>query len=78
MFARYCRIVTKHVKVITETDDLVELSFTKKWKFRTEHGKTIPLNIDKRYAIVIIKPQSSPRLNVQLERTNFDGLWAYF
>ena len=46
-------MVTKNVKVITQTDDLVELSFTKEWNFTTDDRKTVPLNIDKRYAIVI-------------------------
>ncbi|XVE86892.1 hypothetical protein DITRI_Ditri18aG0072000 [Diplodiscus trichospermus] len=47
----YDKIATKHVKVITRTDDLVELSFTKKWNFTTDHNETVPLNIDKRYII---------------------------
>lgn len=51
------RMETKHVKVIAHTDELVEISFTKNWDFRTDHGKTVPLNIDKRYGIVINKPQ---------------------
>ncbi|MBA0770350.1 hypothetical protein Gotri_019000 [Gossypium trilobum] len=42
---------TKHVKVIAHTDELVEISFTKNWDFRTDHGKTVPLNIDKRFIV---------------------------
>ncbi|KAK8581109.1 hypothetical protein V6N12_071351 [Hibiscus sabdariffa] len=45
------RMETKHVKVIAHTDDLVELSFTKKWHFTTDRGKTVPLNIDKRFIV---------------------------
>ncbi|XWS45038.1 hypothetical protein CRYUN_Cryun15aG0102000 [Craigia yunnanensis] len=45
------KMVTKHVKVITQTDDLVELSFTKEWNFTTDDRKTVPLNIDKRFIV---------------------------
>ncbi|XVE83037.1 hypothetical protein DITRI_Ditri16bG0054700 [Diplodiscus trichospermus] len=45
------KLVTKHVKVITQTDELVELSFTKTWKFETDRGETVPLNIDKRFIV---------------------------
>ncbi|KAE8655850.1 Cinnamyl alcohol dehydrogenase 6 [Hibiscus syriacus] len=43
----YDKLETEHVDVITQTDDLVELSFTKKWN----HGKTLPLNIQKRFIV---------------------------
>ncbi|KAE8715771.1 hypothetical protein F3Y22_tig00110160pilonHSYRG00445 [Hibiscus syriacus] len=46
----YDRLETKHVEVITQTDDLVEISFTKKWHSR-DHGRTLPLNIQKRYIV---------------------------
>ncbi|KAH1082569.1 hypothetical protein J1N35_022330 [Gossypium stocksii] len=45
------KMETKHVKVIAHTDELVEISFTKNWDFRTDHGKTVPLNIDKRFIV---------------------------
>ncbi|XVF59126.1 hypothetical protein PTKIN_Ptkin07bG0250300 [Pterospermum kingtungense] len=45
------KIATKHVKVITQTDDTVELSFTKTWNFATDHGHSVPLNIDKRFIV---------------------------
>ncbi|XVF15323.1 hypothetical protein REPUB_Repub09cG0141700 [Reevesia pubescens] len=45
----YYRLETKHVDVITQTDDLVELSFTKTWN-STSHG-TVPLNVDKRFIV---------------------------
>ncbi|XP_022752049.1 probable rhamnogalacturonate lyase B [Durio zibethinus] len=45
------KIETKHVKVITRTDDLVELSFTKTWNFTADHGNSVPLNIDKRFIV---------------------------
>ncbi|PPD95215.1 hypothetical protein GOBAR_DD07754 [Gossypium barbadense] len=45
------KMETKHVKVVAHTDELVEISFTKNWDFRTDHGKTVPLNIDKRFIV---------------------------
>ncbi|KAK8988772.1 hypothetical protein V6N11_030148 [Hibiscus sabdariffa] len=45
------KMETKHVNVIAHTEDLVELSFTKKWHFTTDYGKTVPLNIDKRFIV---------------------------
>ncbi|XVF61481.1 hypothetical protein PTKIN_Ptkin08bG0133100 [Pterospermum kingtungense] len=49
----YDKLVTTEFKVITQTDDLVELSFTKKWEFKTDQqsNKTLPLNIDKRFIV---------------------------
>ncbi|KAK9037810.1 hypothetical protein V6N11_022710 [Hibiscus sabdariffa] len=46
----YDKLETEHVEVITQTADLVELSFTKNWN-STIHGKTIPLNIQKRFIV---------------------------
>ncbi|TYJ47093.1 hypothetical protein E1A91_A02G163800v1 [Gossypium mustelinum] len=46
----YDKLETKHVEVITQTNDIVELSFTKTWNSKN-HGKTIPLNIQKRYIV---------------------------
>ncbi|GMI86556.1 rhamnogalacturonan lyase6 [Hibiscus trionum] len=46
----YDKLETKHVEVITQTDDLVELSFTKKWNSRN-HDKTLPLNVQKRFIV---------------------------
>ncbi|XP_038998370.1 rhamnogalacturonate lyase B-like [Hibiscus syriacus] len=45
------KMETKYVEVVAHTDDIVELSFTKKWNFTTDYGKTIPLNIDKRFIV---------------------------
>ncbi|XVE83036.1 hypothetical protein DITRI_Ditri16bG0054600 [Diplodiscus trichospermus] len=45
------QIRAKHVKVITQTDDMVELSFTKTWNVTTDLDKTVPLNIDKRFIV---------------------------
>ncbi|XVF17391.1 hypothetical protein REPUB_Repub10bG0117700 [Reevesia pubescens] len=45
----YDKLKTEHVEVITQTDDLVELSFTKKWN--SGHHGTVPLNIDKRFIV---------------------------
>ncbi|KAK8644657.1 hypothetical protein V6N13_123959 [Hibiscus sabdariffa] len=45
------RLVTKNFKVITRTDEIVELSFTKKWNSTTDYHKTVPLNIDKRFIV---------------------------
>lgn len=49
LFACSCRISSEHVNIITQTDELVELSFTRSWNFKADHGNSIPLNIDKRY-----------------------------
>ncbi|KAB2036924.1 hypothetical protein ES319_D03G036300v1 [Gossypium barbadense] len=46
----YDKLETKHVEVITQTNDIVELSFTKTWNSKN-HGKTLPLNIQKRYIV---------------------------
>ncbi|GMI67974.1 rhamnogalacturonan lyase6 [Hibiscus trionum] len=46
----YDKLETEHVEVITQTDDLVELSFTKNWN-STNYGKTVPLNIQKRFIV---------------------------
>ncbi|KAE8675654.1 Cinnamyl alcohol dehydrogenase 6 [Hibiscus syriacus] len=45
------KMETKYVKVVAHTDDFVELSFTKNRNFTTDHGKTVPLNIDKRFIV---------------------------
>ncbi|XVF61482.1 hypothetical protein PTKIN_Ptkin08bG0133200 [Pterospermum kingtungense] len=50
----YDKLITTEFKVITQTDDLVELSFTKKWDFETDQDATykeVPLNIDKRFIL---------------------------
>ncbi|OMP01659.1 hypothetical protein COLO4_11702 [Corchorus olitorius] len=46
---KYDKMETEHFNVITQTDDLVELSFTKTWN--SDNGKSVPLNIDKRYIV---------------------------
>ncbi|EOX91884.1 Rhamnogalacturonate lyase family protein, putative [Theobroma cacao] len=45
------KIETEQFKVITQTDDLVELSFSKTWNYTTDYRKAVPLNIDKRYIV---------------------------
>lgn len=45
------KISSEHVNIITQTDELVELSFTRSWNFKADHGNSIPLNIDKRYIV---------------------------
>ncbi|KAB1998402.1 hypothetical protein ES319_D12G086400v1 [Gossypium barbadense] len=47
----YDKLATQHVKIITETDELVELSFTKMWDITKDHGSSVPLNVDKRYIV---------------------------
>ncbi|TYJ04411.1 hypothetical protein E1A91_A12G090300v1 [Gossypium mustelinum] len=47
----YDKLATQHVKIITETDELVELSFTKMWDITKDHGNSVPLNVDKRYIV---------------------------
>ncbi|OMO56327.1 Rhamnogalacturonate lyase [Corchorus capsularis] len=46
---KYDKMETEHFIVITQTDDLVELSFNKRWN--PDNGKSVPLNIDKRYIV---------------------------
>ncbi|KAE8704826.1 putative kinase [Hibiscus syriacus] len=47
----YDKLVTEHMEIITQTDELVEVSFTKTWKSSTDYRNTVPLNIDKRYIV---------------------------
>ncbi|OMO87945.1 hypothetical protein COLO4_20518 [Corchorus olitorius] len=42
------KMETQHFNVITQTDDNVELSFSKTWN---SHDRSVPLNIDKRFVI---------------------------
>ncbi|XP_039009632.1 rhamnogalacturonate lyase-like [Hibiscus syriacus] len=39
------------MEIITQTEEVVEISFTKTWKSTTDHRKSVPLNIDKRYIV---------------------------
>lgn len=48
IFFEISRVQGTDFVVITETDELVELSFTRSWDLSLE-GKSVPLNIDKRF-----------------------------
>ncbi|KAL4375876.1 hypothetical protein GQ457_02G008810 [Hibiscus cannabinus] len=45
------KLVTERVEIITQTEELVEVSFKKTWKPTTNNQSTVPLNIDKRYIV---------------------------
>ncbi|KAL3655230.1 hypothetical protein CASFOL_001016 [Castilleja foliolosa] len=45
-------IKTTNFKVITESDEQVELSFSRQWDPSVHRGKLVPLNIDKRFVLL--------------------------
>ncbi|KAK9038654.1 hypothetical protein V6N11_023510 [Hibiscus sabdariffa] len=45
------KLVTERMEIITQTDELVEVSFKKTWKPTPYYHSTVPLNIDKRYIV---------------------------
>ncbi|KAE8695987.1 Cinnamyl alcohol dehydrogenase 6 [Hibiscus syriacus] len=47
----YDKLHAQHMEIITQTEEVVEISFTKTWKSTTDHRKSVPLNIDKRYIV---------------------------
>ncbi|KAK8606949.1 hypothetical protein V6N13_052701 [Hibiscus sabdariffa] len=47
----YDKLPGQYMKIITQTDDVVEVSFTKTWKSTTDRRSSVPLNIDKRYIV---------------------------
>lgn len=49
----YCRIKGTNFKVIKETDDQVEISFSRPWDPSLQ-GKLVSLNIDKRFSFLNI------------------------
>ncbi|CAN0889541.1 hypothetical protein LINGRAHAP2_LOCUS16121 [Linum grandiflorum] len=52
------RLVCEKMSIITEKEEQVEVSFTRKWNSSLE-GKPVPLNIDKRYGRFIMRRGSS-------------------
>ncbi|GMI68727.1 rhamnogalacturonan lyase6 [Hibiscus trionum] len=45
------KLVAERMEIITQTDELVEVSFKKTWKPTADYRSTVPLNIDKRYIV---------------------------
>lgn len=52
MLAFTCRIRGTSFNVIMESDEQVEISFTRTWD-SSQEGKLVPLNIDKRLELFI-------------------------
>ncbi|TYH38223.1 hypothetical protein ES332_D12G096300v1 [Gossypium tomentosum] len=47
----YDKLATRHVIIITQSDELVELSFTRVWNKTKDHGISAPVSVDKRYIV---------------------------
>lgn len=51
IYGVFCRLEGTKFEVVVQTEDQIELSFTRTWNFSLE-GTVIPLNVDKRYVLI--------------------------